>query len=81
MTRLPRDVSGQRLAKALVKLGYAAGRQRGSHLAVTTLESGKHTLHIPLHPNLKPGMLSHLLGQVQAHFGLSRDQLLELLDL
>ena len=77
MTRLPRDVSGLQLAQALTKLGYSAGRQSGSHLAITTLEHGKHTLHIPLHDSLKPGMLSHLLGQVQAHFGLSRDQLLE----
>ncbi|GEM_PF-545679 len=81
MTKLPRDVSGTRLAQALVKLGYIAGRQRGSHLAITTITPTRHTLYIPMHRRLKTGMLSRLLGQVQAHSGLSRAQLLELLDL
>ena len=34
--RLPRDLSGQELARALRRLGYEVTRQRGSHIRVTT---------------------------------------------
>lgn len=34
--KLPRDVSGPELVKALRKLGYQPDRQRGSHVRVTT---------------------------------------------
>jgi predicted RNA binding protein YcfA (HicA-like mRNA interferase family) len=34
--KLPRDISGQALAKALLKLGYEPTRQTGSHLRLTT---------------------------------------------
>ena len=81
MTKLPRNVSGTQLAQALTKLEYETVRQRGSHLTVRTIHSGQHTLHIPLHRSLKPGMLGLLLSQIQQHFDLSRDELLGILDL
>jgi predicted RNA binding protein YcfA (HicA-like mRNA interferase family) len=81
VTKLPRNISGTQLAQALTKLGYETVRQRGSHITVRTTQSGKHTLHIPLHRNLKPGMISLLLAQVQQHFGLTRGELLEALDM
>jgi hypothetical protein len=39
--KLPRDVSGDDLAKALVELGDRATRQTGSHLRLTTTERGE----------------------------------------
>ena len=41
--KLPRDVSGDELAKYLKAFGYTLTRQSGSHLRLTTLESGEHT--------------------------------------
>jgi predicted RNA binding protein YcfA (HicA-like mRNA interferase family) len=38
--KLPRDVSGDDLAKALRVLGYATTRQTGSHYRVTTEQGG-----------------------------------------
>jgi predicted RNA binding protein YcfA (HicA-like mRNA interferase family) len=38
--RLPRDVDGPRLVKALSVLGYETTRQKGSHIRVTTLRNG-----------------------------------------
>jgi len=38
--RLPRDIEGPRLVKALNLLGYEATRQRGSHIRVTTQRDG-----------------------------------------
>ena len=73
--RLPRDLSGQELAKALRRLGYEPTRQTGSHLRLTTQERGEHHLTIPLHDPLRVGTLSAILADVAQHFGMSRDDL------
>ncbi|HEX8708200.1 MAG TPA: type II toxin-antitoxin system HicA family toxin [Pyrinomonadaceae bacterium] len=48
--KLPRDVSGAALAKALAALGYEITRQTGSHLRLTTPEGGEHHVTIPVMP-------------------------------
>ena len=40
--KLPRDVSGTDLIKALKKLGYTITRQKGSHVRITTQSNGEH---------------------------------------
>lgn len=40
--KLPRDVSGTQLVKALRVLGYEVSRQRGSHVRLTTQRGGEH---------------------------------------
>jgi predicted RNA binding protein YcfA (HicA-like mRNA interferase family) len=45
--RLPRDVSGRDLAKALGKLGYKTTRQTGSHMRLTTTQNGEHHITLP----------------------------------
>lgn len=79
--RLPRDVSGQRLADALRVLGYLPTRQQGAHLRLTTQQNGEHHLTIPLHTSLRVGTLASILSEVEAHFGLTRDELLQRLTL
>ena len=75
--KLPRDVSGADLAKRLVRLGYQVTRQTGSHLRLTTSERGQHHVTIPGHDPLKVGTLAGILGDVAAHFGISRDELIQ----
>ncbi len=75
--RLPRDVSGDDLAKALADLGYRATRQTGSHLRLTTLEHGEHHVTVPRHGSLRVGTLAAVLGDVAQHFGLTREVLVE----
>lgn len=79
MTRLPRDLDGATLAVALRKLGYSETRQTGSHVRLVTLRNGEHHLTIPRHAPLKVGTLNVNLRQVCQHFGLTRDELLDLL--
>ena len=79
--RLPRDVSGQQLATALGVLGYMPARQQGDHLCLATLQNGEHHLTFPLHRSLRIGTFSAILSDVEEHFGLNRDQLLERLSL
>jgi predicted RNA binding protein YcfA (HicA-like mRNA interferase family) len=75
--RLPRDISGQELARLLKKFGYQLARQTGSHMRLTTGEHGQHHVTIPNHNPIKVGTLSAILGDIAAHFGLGRDELIE----
>jgi predicted RNA binding protein YcfA (HicA-like mRNA interferase family) len=74
--KLPRDISGADLAKRLKRLGYGVTRQTGSHLRLTTTERGQHHVTIPNHDSLKLGTLAGILGDVAAHFQISRDELI-----
>jgi predicted RNA binding protein YcfA (HicA-like mRNA interferase family) len=42
--RLPREISGQKLAQLLKKYEYQVTRQTGSHMRLTTLLNGEHHL-------------------------------------
>ena len=75
--RLPRDLGGAELARALEKLGYRVTRQTGSHMRLTTVEGGEHHLTIPAHSPLRVGTLAAILAEVADHFGVSRGDLLE----
>lgn len=75
--KLPRDLSGTDLVKALEKLGYEVTRQTGSHIRLTTLENGEHHLTIPAHVPIKVGTLNAILKDVATHFELDRETLLE----
>ncbi|WP_072015936.1 type II toxin-antitoxin system HicA family toxin [Leptolyngbya sp. KIOST-1] len=74
--RLPRDLTGQQLAKALEKLGYAIDRQTGSHLRLTTHENGEHHVTVPNHSPIKIGTLNAILRAVTEHFELERDEVI-----
>ena len=73
--RIPRDISGLDLAKALRSLGYEMTRQAGSHLRLTTHEPGEHHVTVPVHAALRLGTLNAILTDVARHLGISRDEL------
>lgn len=74
MGRLPSDVSGDELVKALRKgCGYVVVRQRGSHVALRA--AGRPPLTVPLHKALRPGTLRAICRAA----GLTVDELLVLL--
>jgi predicted RNA binding protein YcfA (HicA-like mRNA interferase family) len=77
MSRLPRDVTGEALAKSLGRLGYSISRQTGSHIRLTTPQRGEHHVTVPRHDPLRVGTLSGVLNEVAAHFEISRDELIE----
>ena len=79
--KVPRDLSGLELAKALRKLGYAVTRQRGSHLRVTTQAGGEHHEVIPNHSPIKIGTLKSILRNVSALHRMTVREVLERLDL
>lgn len=77
--RLPRDVSGQDLARALGRYGYRPTRQTGSHVRLTTQRGGEHHVTIPAHDPLRIGTLAGILADVAAHLGVTRDELVNAL--
>lgn len=80
--RIPRQVSGHDLARALRELGYERMRQDGSHIRLTTERNGTHHVTVPAHKPVKVGtLLNGILKPVAAHHGLTVDQLLAKLKL
>lgn len=75
--KLPRDITGDDLAKALRKLGYQVARQTGSHIRLSTFENGAHQITVPAHNPLKVGTLAAILSDIESHHKLTRDQLLD----
>ena len=74
--KLPRDLSGVELARALGKLGYAITRQTGSHIRLTTSTPSEHHVTVPAHDPLRVGTLAAVLADVSLHLKLDRDQLI-----
>jgi predicted RNA binding protein YcfA (HicA-like mRNA interferase family) len=75
--KLPRNLSGDDLIKALSRLGYQPTRQRGSHVRLTTDQNGRHDVTVPRNDPLRVGTLAAILRDVAAHFEITRDELLE----
>ncbi len=75
--RLPRDLSGSDLAKALTRVGYVVTRQKGSHIRLTTQRNGEHHVTLPDHDVIKVGTLAAILADVADHLQMDRDALLE----
>jgi predicted RNA binding protein YcfA (HicA-like mRNA interferase family) len=76
--RIPTDLSGQQLVKALSKLGYDLTRQKGSHIRLSAeLPEGQHHITVPNHSPIRVGTLKAILDEIASRFGISRDALLE----
>jgi predicted RNA binding protein YcfA (HicA-like mRNA interferase family) len=62
--RLPRGVSGDRVIRALERLGYGVIRQEGSHVRLRHEGPPLHAITVPLHNTLKTGALHGILSEV-----------------
>jgi predicted RNA binding protein YcfA (HicA-like mRNA interferase family) len=79
--KLPRDVDGTALVRALRQFGYEVTRQRGSHICLTTQLDGENHEVIPAHRPIKVGTLAGILKRIAAHHNVSPEALLKKLDL
>ena len=77
--RLPRDLTGAQLVKALARIGYAPTRQIGSHIRLTCESPAQHHLTVPKHDPLRIGTLAGILGEVAVARQITRDELMEIL--
>jgi predicted RNA binding protein YcfA (HicA-like mRNA interferase family) len=74
--RLPRDLSGEELARRLGRVGYTVTRQTGSHMRVTKAKPSEHHVTIPRHDPLRIGTLASILADIATHLEITRDELL-----
>ena len=72
--KLPVDLSGQELRKALERAGFVYQRQKGSHMIQRRAEPYARVI-IPDHKVLRIGTLRQILGEA----GMSAERLIELL--
>jgi predicted RNA binding protein YcfA (HicA-like mRNA interferase family) len=79
--KLPRDVDGVTLAKALTRVGYEVTRQSGSHIRLTLHAHPEHHVTIPAHTPLKLGTLAAVLADVAQRLQTDRQSLVERLGL
>jgi predicted RNA binding protein YcfA (HicA-like mRNA interferase family) len=79
--KIPRDVTGVELVKALRVLDYEVTRQKGSHIRVTTQLDGENHEVVPHHNPIKTGTLSGILKNIASHHGLTMEALLKKLEL
>lgn len=75
--KLPRDISGSQLARALGALGYVIKRQTGSHMRLTTEQNGMHHVTIPAHSPIRIGTFAAILDEVAGHFEITRAELID----
>ena len=73
--KLPRDISGKELIKALELLGYIVVRQKGSHAYLTSKHDGEHHIAVPLHNPIKLGTLMGILNDVASHNKVTRAEI------
>ena len=72
--KLPRDLSGADLIRALGRVGYRVTRQTGSHARLTTDSPSQHHVTVPMHDPLKIGTLAGILNDVASHLKITREQ-------
>jgi len=80
--KIPRNINGSDLVRALRQLGYEPVRQTGSHIRLTTSVKGTHHVTVPNHRPMKTGtLMGGVLKPVAAHHGITVEELLDKLNL
>lgn len=76
--KLPRDLSGETLAKHLCKLWeYERIHQVGSHIILQTQQPSVHRIAIPSHDALRIGTLNAILASIAAHKNATKEEILK----
>ncbi len=73
--KLPREVSGKELVRALERFGYQQIRQKGSHVTLVSRTPVEHHIVVPLHSPLKLGMFAGIIADVARTRKISKDDL------
>ncbi len=74
MGKLPTDVSGREVCRALEQVGFLLRRQRGSHMVLRRNDPFARVV-VPDHRTVRVGTLRHIVNQS----GLTVDEFLRLL--
>ena len=78
MQKLP-IVSGEKLIKLLLNLGYEIVRQRGSHVRLRKeSEVGEPNITVPMHSEIAKGTLNDILSKVSIWNNIPKGKLIEM---
>ncbi len=78
MPKIPRDISGRKLAGLLDRYGYEITRETGSHLRLESkVENESHKITIPDHRTIKIGTLNSILMDLANHQKISKEELIK----
>ena len=78
MPKIPRDISGQKLAQLLFQYGYNIDWQKGSHIRLTTKHNNlEHHITIPNHDFIKIGTLNNILSDVASFMNMDKKDLID----
>jgi predicted RNA binding protein YcfA (HicA-like mRNA interferase family) len=76
--KIPRDLSGSDLVRALHGFGYVAVRQTGSHIRLRSTYTGtEHLITIPNHNPIKLGTVQGILTDVAQYLKMAKQDLIE----
>ena len=75
--KIPRDVSGARLADILCRRWqYSTVHQTGSHIILETSAPAHQRIAVPDHRSLRVGTFNSILRAVSRHKGVPRDAII-----
>jgi predicted RNA binding protein YcfA (HicA-like mRNA interferase family) len=75
--KIPRDVSGERLARTLCRdWQYIRVHQSGSHIILETPEPSHQRIAIPNHDTVRVGTFNSILRTVSSHKGATREAII-----
>ncbi|MBW2301790.1 MAG: type II toxin-antitoxin system HicA family toxin [Deltaproteobacteria bacterium] len=78
MPKIPRDISGQKLAGILKKYEYEVTRQTGGHLRlVSRWKKNEHKITIPNHSPIKIGTLNNILSDLSEYLKIDKEILID----
>lgn len=78
MHKIPRDISGRKLAQLLKRYDYKIKKQTGSHITlVTNFKNKKHKITIPDHQFIKIGTLNRILNDLKDYLKITKEKLIK----
>jgi len=76
--KIPRDISGRKLAKLLEKYGYQITRETASHIRLfSNFKNKEHKITIPGHHPIKIGTCNNILNDLANYLEIDKKRLLE----
>jgi predicted RNA binding protein YcfA (HicA-like mRNA interferase family) len=76
--KIPRDISGRKLAKLLKKYGYEINRETGSHIRlVSKFRDEEHKITVPDHHPIKIGTLNNILNGLADYLKVDKKELIK----
>jgi predicted RNA binding protein YcfA (HicA-like mRNA interferase family) len=80
--RLPRNLSGRAVSRALVKnLEYRIVHERGSHIVLENESPTHQRIAIPDHSSLRVGTLNAIIKSIASHKGIDKNQVISFLSI